>query len=118
MNAAALLSRLVSLNGIVSDPGRSPREMHEAMFQMHELVREMQQDEVENLLTSMIGHPTIDPQNGTLAAGLAEMLLERWVDSDLDVAISLKSGQLAEVLELVGRVETAAASRNSRIPNR
>jgi hypothetical protein len=116
MNAAALLSRLVSLNGIVSDPGRSPREMHEAMFQMHELVREMRQDEVENLLTSMIGHPTIDPQNGTLAAGLAEMLLERWVDSDLDVAISWARthDSLAVITRILSRRDPMEAVRLAR----
>lgn len=88
MDAQEILQRLLSLDGVAEDPRRSPREMHEAKSRMHEIVREMRQEEVEKLLSIIIERSDLDPRIGNLAEGFTDTLLERLVDMDLGVATS------------------------------
>jgi hypothetical protein len=112
MAAPELLQRLLFLNGHLDDPRRSPQEMHEAISQMHELVREMRLEEVEELLSSMIEREQRDPWGWLIAPGLAEMLLERLVDADLGAAVAWAraNDKLSAIAGILSRRDPMAAA--------
>lgn len=105
MDSGGLLDRLVELNNAANDPARSPREMHAAMYRMHMLVQNMRREEVAGVLSGMMRRPALDPKTWTFASGLAEMLLERLMDTDADAAISWakSNGSLSMIAGILSR---------------
>lgn len=87
MNADELLEQLFVLRKKASYPRYSPLDHHAASYRMLLMIRDLPQSEVVPVLEGMTRSSSLDPETWGLAAELAEMLMERMVDHDLESAI-------------------------------
>jgi len=112
MSAAEVIKHLLALDAIARDPSTTTSESSEATFEMHKVVQAMKLSEIEDVLMALREHPRLDPDNWVSAGGLAEALLGRLADHDMQraVAVADRMAGLSILADALSRKDPMAAA--------